>query len=237
MVRSVIVIFDFGWTLAEYGGGGWVAWVQTVEAGLVRLREDLGKVVQSGSSTEYERFVLSTIEDAQAGGQPTEIDGLWARISAAQGSYSEHPKSVPIEKFGRSLTSDWRLYRETIPVLDMLSRSRVAMGLVSDVASPAVHWASLAEQLGLTHYIKAMAFSEELCATKPDPCGILTVLESLNSDPQDAIYVGDTPSKDVDAAVAAGVKAVWIKHRPGVELGSSQPDHTIDSLRELFSVL
>ena len=233
----MIVMFDFGWTLAEYGGGGWVAWVQTVEAGLACLREDLGKVVKGGGGTEYERFVLTTIEDAKTSAQPTEIDGLWARISGAQGSYSKHPKSRPIEKFGRSLTSDWQLYRETIPVLDLLSRRGVSMGLVSDVASPSVHWASLAEQLGLTHYIKAMAFSEELCATKPDPCGLLTVLKSLNSDPQDAIYVGDTPSKDVDAAVAAGVKAVWVKHRPGVELGSSQPDHAIDSLREIFSVL
>jgi FMN phosphatase YigB (HAD superfamily) len=233
----VTVIFDFGWTLAEYAGGGWSAWAETVGGALTGLQDDLASAAKSGQATEYERAVLTEIEEARAGGEPIEIDGLWASISRDQGPYSANAKSGAIEKFGTALTSDWRLYPETVPVLDILSRRRVAMGLVSDVAGPAVHWASLAERLGLNHYIRAMAFSEELCAIKPDPRGILTVLNDLKTDPEDAIYVGDTPGKDVDSAVAAGVKAIWLKRRPEARLGRHQPAHTVDSLRDIISIV
>ncbi len=233
----MIVIFDFGWTLAEYVGGGWSAWAEVVGGALARLQENLASTAESGRATDYERVVLAEVEKARAGGEPIEIDGLWARISRDHGPYSANARSKAIESFGTGLTDDWRLYSEVIPVLDMLSRRRVDMGLVSDIAGPTIHWASLAERLGLDHYIRSMAFSEELGVTKPDPRGILRVLNDLNADPADAIYVGDTPSKDVDAAVAAGVKAVWLKRRPEARLGKGQPAHTVDSLRDLIRMV
>ncbi len=231
------VIFDFGWTLAEYAGGGWSAWSETVGGALARLQEDLAVAAGSGKATEYERAVLAEIEEARASGEPIEIDGIWACISRDHGPYSANSRSKAIDRFGTALTDDWRLYAETVPVLDILSRRRVVMGLVSDVAGPTVHWASLAERLGINHYIRAMAFSEELGAIKPDPRGILSVLNHLNADPEDAVYVGDTPSKDIDAAVAAGVKAIWLRRRPEAQMGSNRPAHTVDSLRGLLSLV
>ena len=229
------VIFDFGWTLAEYAVSSYSAWSETVRGALTRLCGDLRAVAGQRRATDYELAVLTEVEAALIDGGPMEIDGLWARISRDNGPYSANARSPAIETFGLALTSgDWRLYRETVPVLDLLSRRRTAMGLVSDVAGPAIHWASLTERLGLDHYIKAMAFSEELGAIKPDPRGILSVIDDLQADPADAVYVGDTPGKDVDSAVAAGVKPIWLRRRPEAELGRHKPAHTIDTLSQLL---
>ena len=232
------VIFDFGWTLAEYAGRGYSAWAETVRAALTRLLADLRTVVARGNATDYELAVLTEVEAALDDGGPLEIDGLWARISRDNGPYSANARSRAIEQFGLALTGgDWRLYRETVPVLDILSRRRTPMGLVSDVAGPSIHWASLAGRLGLDHYIQAMAFSEELGAVKPDPRGILSVLDNLRADPADTVYVGDTPGKDVDSAVAAGVTPIWLRRRPEAELGHHKPAHTINTLRDLLPLL
>lgn len=231
------VIFDFGWTLAEYPGDGWDGWVQTVERALAVLASDLGAGAAARTATDYECAVLSAVETAIAGNSPPEIDELWAEISRSHGPYAANPRSDSIDTFGSTLASRWRLYGESIPVLDLLSRRRIKMGLLSDVASPSSHWESLAERLGLAHYIKAMAFSEGLGATKPDPAGIRAVIEKLGSEPRECIYIGDTPHKDVDAAVEAGVTAVWLKRRPEARLGRHKPDYTVDSLGEFLKIL
>ena len=232
------VIFDFGWTLAEHAGSNYSAWAETVRAALTRLCGNLARVAGRGDATGYELAVLTEVEAALDGGGPIEIDGLWARISRDNGPYSANAKSRAIEEFGLALTGgDWRLYRETVPILDILSRRRTAMGLVSDVAGPTVHWARLTERLGLDHYIKAMAFSEALGAIKPDPRGILSVIDDLQADPASTVYVGDTPGKDVDSAVAAGVKPIWLRRRPEAQLGRHKPAYTIDTLSGLLSLV
>ena len=231
------MIFDFGWTLADQPGVGWDGWVKTVERALAVLGSDLGGSAAAGTATDYERAVLAAVETALAGDSPPEIDELWAEISRSHGPYAANARSESIDTFGSTLSTGWRLYGEAIPVLDLMSRRRIKMGLLSDVASPSIHWESLAERLGLTHYIKAMAFSEGLGATKPDPAGIRAVIEKLGSNPRECIYIGDTPHKDVDAAVEAGVTAVWLKRRPEAQLGRYKPDHTVDSLRELLRIL
>ena len=238
MKRPPTVIFDFGWTLAEPAGSSYSAWADTVRAALTRLRANLRATAARGAVTDYELAVLTEVEAALDGGGPLEIDGLWSKISRDNGPYSANPRSRPVEDFGLELTTgDWRLYRETIPVLDIMSRRRTAMGLVSDISSPTIHWASLAERLGLDHYIQAMAFSEELGAVKPDPRGILSVIDALQADPANTVYVGDSPAKDVDSAVAAGVIPIWLRRRPEAQLGRCQPARIIHALRDLLAIL
>ena len=202
------------------------------------MRDNLRAVTARDKATDYELAVLTEVEAALTSEKPLEIDGLWSRISRDNGPYSANARCRPIDEFGLELTTgDWRLYREAIPVLDLLSRRRTAMGLVSDISSPTVHWTALAERLGLDHYIQAMAFSEELGAVKPDTQGILSVVDKLKSDPDDTFYVGDTPAKDVDSAVAAGVIPIWLRRRPEAQLGRHQPAYTINTLRDLLNIL
>ncbi len=80
--------------------------------------------------------------------------------------------------------------------------------------------------------------SETVRAYKPHPLPFLRVLEALNVEPQEAVYVGDNPFDDVLGARGVGMNAVWI-NRDGksIEKGQPQPDHQITSLAQLPAIL
>ena len=71
--------------------------------------------------------------------------------------------------------------------------------------------------LGLTEYFEvvASAFDPDIDAFKPSPKGLLRVLEVLRVPPEEAVYVGDRPEVDGEAARRAGLHA-WILCSKGV---------------------
>jgi HAD superfamily hydrolase (TIGR01549 family) len=61
----------------------------------------------------------------------------------------------------------------------------------------------------------AMAMSEALGVEKPDPAFFLAVLKLLGEpEPHAVAYVGDRVDNDVRPALAAGLRAVWIRRGP-----------------------
>jgi pyrophosphatase PpaX len=74
---------------------------------------------------------------------------------------------------------------------------------------------------------------------KPAPDPVLTALDKLDADPDEAAYVGDSPF-DVQAAKAAGVFAVavaWGGIHPDERLLEQEPDAFVRSPRELLDVV
>jgi AHBA synthesis associated protein len=53
----------------------------------------------------------------------------------------------------------------------------------------------------------AVVTSDEIDRPKPAPDGLIKILEILNAEPTEAVYVGDT-IKDVEAARAAGISSI-----------------------------
>jgi HAD superfamily hydrolase (TIGR01662 family) len=83
-----------------------------------------------------------------------------------------------------------------------------------------------------------IAMSESMGVAKPDPAFFAMALELMGSpSPSDVAYVGDRIDNDVLPAIAAGMRAVWIRRGPwGViqrlpEVG--RPALRVDSLDEL----
>jgi FMN phosphatase YigB (HAD superfamily) len=68
-----------------------------------------------------------------------------------------------------------------------------------------------------------MAMSEELGLSKPDPAFFARSLELMgNPDPREVAYVGDRLDNDVRPAVAAGMRAVWLRRGPWGVIGDAQ---------------
>jgi HAD superfamily hydrolase (TIGR01549 family) len=62
---------------------------------------------------------------------------------------------------------------------------------------------------------EVIAMSDELQIWKPDPAFFARALELLGSpSPDDVAYVGDRVDNDVLPAIAAGMRAVWIRRGP-----------------------
>ncbi|MGK9041948.1 HAD family hydrolase [Rhizobium sp. SA279] len=65
--------------------------------------------------------------------------------------------------------------------------------------------------LGIDGAISSLVTSEEIGAEKPDPRMFLTGLEKLGTSTKHTIMLGDSFSKDVQGALAAGIQARLIK--------------------------
>jgi len=95
-----------------------------------------------------------------------------------------------------------------------------------------------AQLLALGIDAEVLAMSETLGVVKPDPGFFDRILELMGGPaPADVAYVGDRIDNDVVPALAAGVRAVWIRRGPWGFIhrapADSRPSLIVDSLDEL----
>ena len=77
-------------------------------------------------------------------------------------------------------------------------------------------------------------FSEDVSRRKPHPAPLELALKRLRVEPQDTVYVGDTP-EDIEMARRAGVRAIGVfgPFPTAKRIRSAQPDLLLESIREL----
>jgi HAD superfamily hydrolase (TIGR01549 family) len=116
------------------------------------------------------------------------------------------------------------------------------VGLIAD--GRADESAALRKRHRLDELVDAVAISDEVGASKPDPRPFGTVLERLGIPPEDAnrvIMVGNRLERDIRGATAMGMIGVWIDWSPRYPKAprdpSEVPDHVIHQPLELLDVL
>ena len=63
--------------------------------------------------------------------------------------------------------------------------------------------------------VDVMAMSDALGVAKPDPAFFVRMLELIGSPPPgDVAYAGDRVENDVVPAIAAGLRAIWVRRGP-----------------------
>ncbi|PPA69923.1 HAD family hydrolase [Jeotgalibacillus proteolyticus] len=88
--------------------------------------------------------------------------------------------------------------------------------------------------LGIETFFDEILISAKEGCAKPDKEIFIRALNRLEVDSEEAVYIGDHAEKDIKAAQAAGMKAVWKKHSRSENV---QADAEIDQLGELISIL
>ncbi len=88
-------------------------------------------------------------------------------------------------------------------------------------------------RLGLNEHFSFAFSAEDVGAPKPAPDLFHAALKHTGCAPEEMVYVGDDPVKDIDPANTVGLKTVWLNNeiRPGP--GATEPDHVIDDIAEL----
>jgi HAD superfamily hydrolase (TIGR01509 family) len=88
------------------------------------------------------------------------------------------------------------------PVLVGAKQRGLRLGVVSDYPAE-----KKLEALGLRAYFETVVTAQdiEVQRFKPDPRSLEVALDRLNTGPDDALYVGDRPEVDAEAARRAGV--------------------------------
>ncbi len=157
----------------------------------------------------------------------------------------EHREVFPI--FG---ADDWQLRFDAIEgayggfasedlypdALGALERLRSAGYRLAVVANPPASRRAELKAIGVEPDV--MAMSEAIGIGKPDPAFFAHALELMGSPaPSTVAYVGDRVDNDVLPAIAAGMRAVWLRRGPWGVIQSLpdgiRPALAVDSLDEL----
>lgn len=125
------------------------------------------------------------------------------------------------------------LYPDAVRALDSLRAAGYRVAIVAN--QPAVRTDEL-RAIGVDADVVEM--SEALGVAKPDRAFFTRVLELMGApDPAAVAYVGDRVDNDVLPAVAAGMRAVWLRRGPWGVIQALPPDVApalvVDSLDEL----
>ena len=142
---------------------------------------------------------------------------------------------------GDTLLSDYRagfpnaclLFPDAAETLSSLRASGLKLGLITN-GSVAMQGAKLS-CLALSPMFDTVLISDAEGISKPHPQIFYCALERLNADPAHAVYVGDHPEVDIAGARAAGMRAIWRRHRTVSEV--VRADAVIEELTDLLTLL
>lgn len=126
----------------------------------------------------------------------------------------------------------YALFPDTLPALRELAAAGYTLGIVSNFES----WLStLLERLEILPLMSVVVVSGEEGIEKPDPKIFRLALDRVDASPERAVYVGDNPRIDIEAALALGMGAVLVDRR-GVHDGfRSSP--VVRSLEQVPAVI
>lgn len=121
-------------------------------------------------------------------------------------------------------------------LLEDLRRAGIPLALVTSKASARVALDQQASALG--HCVDVLVSADDVDRGKPDPQGVLLACGRLGVSPSDAVVVGDSPV-DVAAGRAAGARTVAVTYglHTAAELEASAPDHIVDDVAQLRTLL
>ena len=129
-----------------------------------------------------------------------------------------------------------KLYDGILDLLDRLTKAGCRLGLVTSKSRPTTQMAF--DLTGIEPYFDATVCCDEAPGNKPSADPILFCLEHLGVPPQEASYVGDSPS-DIQAAHAAHVIAIavtWGVFDTEV-LTAEKPDILVHTMSQLAGAL
>ncbi|MBE0451568.1 MAG: HAD-IA family hydrolase [Clostridia bacterium] len=123
-----------------------------------------------------------------------------------------------------------------IELLRFLRRLNLNLAIVTNNSRPSLEMGL--KHLGIEDVFHITLSRDEVSATKPEPDGLIKVLNKFEVHPHDAIFIGDTDN-DILAAKAAGIKSVMVAWSILDEnsIKALSPDHILHESPQLLELL
>ncbi len=131
-------------------------------------------------------------------------------------------------------------YADTHDVLTEIRRRGYKIGLITNAFQPMWMRDIELERDGLIDFFDARITSGDTGFMKPDPAIYWRMMGLLDVTPNEAMFVGDTPNRDIAGANRSGMLSVMIdpEHLNKVIVSAEEtPDHTITTLTDLLDLL
>ncbi|MGB3051087.1 MAG: HAD family hydrolase [Polyangiales bacterium] len=129
------------------------------------------------------------------------------------------------------------LLRRHRSLLALLHESGLKLGIISNFCG---NIQTICDEYGYSDYLSATLDSRHVGVSKPDPAIFGLAIRELGVEAGEAVYVGDSFERDVRAAKAAGLRAVWVSDSSstsGANGDAVKADHVIASLLDLPAAL
>jgi len=149
-----------------------------------------------------------------------------------------------VDACAREIYAEWasnhhfELYDDVPSALEGLAAAGLRVGVISNSHRPLDSFLSHFE---LQHVISAAVSSAEHGLMKPHPSIFQAAIERLNVPPGDAVMVGDQVRHDVEGALRAGLRGIFLHRRTGtpprVDELAAMGVPTIRTLHELPAAL
>ncbi|MFT5390862.1 MAG: phosphoglycolate phosphatase [Gammaproteobacteria bacterium] len=167
------------------------------------------------------------------GVEPLIIRALANDYLATSDTRTEHALGVFGPIYARNNGRHSQLFPAVGSTLKALHELGLRLGCVTN--KPRAFTLPLLTSLGIARWFDTVVSPEDAGAKKPDPAPLLFALKQLDTEPQHAIYVGDSVH-DIEAANRAGVTAIGVPYgyNHGNSIASAHPDAIIETLAELL---
>lgn len=158
--------------------------------------------------------------------------------------------AVNIDALLRSANTDWHVFETVTPfpdvhdVLDGIRARGLKTGLITNAWQPMWMRDRELEAHGLIERLDARITSGDTGYIKPHPAIFWRMCGLLDTVPERAIMVGDTPKADIRGGNAVGMMTVQMKpphlesnERKEAKTAAETPDHIITTLTELLPIV
>lgn len=125
------------------------------------------------------------------------------------------------------------VYSGVLESLKFLQELNIKMALITN--KPARFLPNLLHEMGLANYFDWVIGGDTLPQKKPNPAGLLWVMQQAGVKADECLFVGDSKN-DIQAAQAAQVASVAVSYGYNYSepISASNPTIIVDDLRELF---
>jgi HAD superfamily hydrolase (TIGR01549 family) len=126
---------------------------------------------------------------------------------------------------------------EAVEVVSSLQAGGYKLGVVSNTFFPSFAIDDVMRQDGLLDFFPVRVYSSDVRYMKPHRRIFQTALDRMGVAADRAMYVGDRLGKDVKGSGRVGMRTVLLSRSGRVRLSRFRPDHIVQRLSELPSLL
>ena len=237
MANPTAVIFDYYETLAQLASA-------ERERAFDELARRCGLDLPPGEAYEHWRDRIANDRAVRFGGTRPPLDGVAPPFQTFRETWIERfgqlfrlwgvdaPPALGADAY-RDAHGAAAPYPDAPPALDAL-RARYRLALLSDADLDFL--SANVSRNGLA--FEAVVASEDVCAYKPHVSMFREVCARLAIEPEQAVYVGDSPWADIAGARHAGLHAVWLnRHGAQWPRDIEPPENEVASLEQLLAAL
>lgn len=112
------------------------------------------------------------------------------------------------------------------------------LGLISNIWSRSTFFMDTLKQSGLENCFQTIVFSSDYDSIKPSPRLFEIALDQLNAPKEQAIYIGDSLSRDVIGAKNSGLDVIWLQgNQLFLDELQVKPDYILENVTALASII